>query len=164
VIVDEMDPDDGFAGTTTKINLFSVWRRSSRVSIDYGHAASVGGCHHGHRPTSQRISSDQQSDSRTILGEQGAEQLLGMGDMLCMAGGSKIMRVHGPFCSDESRGVTYLKAYGPPENTLSSWSKGQRMIIPTASTRSLVTGNYTDGEDALYDTTGRNRCQRSQNV
>ena len=40
-------------------------------------------------------------DSRTILGEQGAEQLLGQGDMLYMAGGAKITRVHGPFVSDE---------------------------------------------------------------
>ena len=40
-------------------------------------------------------------DSRTILGEQGAEQLLGQGDMLYMAGGGRITRVHGPFVSDE---------------------------------------------------------------
>ena len=39
-------------------------------------------------------------DSRTILGTQGAEQLLGQGDMLYMAGGSKLFRVHGAFCSD----------------------------------------------------------------
>jgi len=39
-------------------------------------------------------------DSRTILGEQGAEQLLGQGDMLYMAGGGRILRVHGPFVSD----------------------------------------------------------------
>ena len=39
--------------------------------------------------------------SRTILGEQGAEQLLGQGDMLYMAGGGRISRVHGPFCTDE---------------------------------------------------------------
>lgn len=39
-------------------------------------------------------------DSRTILGSQGAEQLLGQGDMIYMSGGSKMMRVHGPFCSD----------------------------------------------------------------
>ncbi len=39
-------------------------------------------------------------DSRTILGTQGAEQLLGQGDMIYMAGGSKLMRAHGPFCSD----------------------------------------------------------------
>jgi len=40
-------------------------------------------------------------DSRTILGEQGAEQLLGQGDMLYMAGGGRVMRVHGPFVSDD---------------------------------------------------------------
>jgi S-DNA-T family DNA segregation ATPase FtsK/SpoIIIE len=39
-------------------------------------------------------------DSRTILGAQGAEQLLGQGDMIYMSGGSKMTRVHGPFCSD----------------------------------------------------------------
>ncbi|WP_134679611.1 DNA translocase FtsK [Paracoccus ravus] len=55
-------------------------------------------------------------DSRTILGEQGAEQLLGMGDMLYMAGGSKITRVHGPFVSDEEveEVVNHLKSFGPP--------------------------------------------------
>src|SRR6202000_2570546 len=40
-------------------------------------------------------------DSRTILGEMGAEQLLGQGDMLYMAGGGRISRVHGPFVSDQ---------------------------------------------------------------
>jgi S-DNA-T family DNA segregation ATPase FtsK/SpoIIIE len=55
-------------------------------------------------------------DSRTILGEQGAEQLLGMGDMLYMAGGAKITRIHGPFVSDEEveEIVNHLKSYGPP--------------------------------------------------
>jgi S-DNA-T family DNA segregation ATPase FtsK/SpoIIIE len=56
-------------------------------------------------------------DSRTILGEQGAEQLLGMGDMLYMAGGAKITRIHGPFVSDEEveEIVAHLKSFGPPE-------------------------------------------------
>ena len=56
-------------------------------------------------------------DSRTILGEQGAEQLLGQGDMLCMAGGGRISRVHGPFVSDAEveRVVNFLKAQGNPE-------------------------------------------------
>ena len=56
-------------------------------------------------------------DSRTILGEQGAEQLLGMGDMLYMAGGSRITRVHGPFVSDEEveEVVNHLKSFGPPQ-------------------------------------------------
>ncbi|TIS81469.1 MAG: DNA translocase FtsK, partial [Mesorhizobium sp.] len=56
-------------------------------------------------------------DSRTILGEQGAEQLLGMGDMLYMAGGGRIQRVHGPFVSDDEveRIVGHLKLQGVPE-------------------------------------------------
>ncbi|MHC1550993.1 DNA translocase FtsK [Phyllobacterium sp. K27] len=55
-------------------------------------------------------------DSRTILGEQGAEQLLGQGDMLHMIGGGRIARVHGPFVSDEEveQVVTHLKAQGQP--------------------------------------------------
>ncbi|NGN42031.1 DNA translocase FtsK [Mesorhizobium sp. CGMCC 1.15528] len=56
-------------------------------------------------------------DSRTILGEQGAEQLLGMGDMLYMAGGGRIQRVHGPFVSDDEveKIVGHLKLQGVPE-------------------------------------------------
>jgi S-DNA-T family DNA segregation ATPase FtsK/SpoIIIE len=56
-------------------------------------------------------------DSRTILGEQGAEQLLGQGDMLYMAGGGRISRVHGPFVSDEEveKVVRHLKTQGVPE-------------------------------------------------
>jgi len=56
-------------------------------------------------------------DSRTILGEQGAEQLLGQGDMLYMAGGGRISRVHGPFCSDEEveKIVNHLKSQGTPQ-------------------------------------------------
>jgi DNA segregation ATPase FtsK/SpoIIIE, S-DNA-T family len=56
-------------------------------------------------------------DSRTILGEQGAEQLLGMGDMLYMAGGGRIQRVHGPFVSDNEVEdiVAYLKTQGAPD-------------------------------------------------
>ncbi|MFC3053653.1 FtsK/SpoIIIE family DNA translocase [Kordiimonas pumila] len=56
-------------------------------------------------------------DSRTILGEQGAEQLLGMGDMLFMAGGGRITRVHGAFVSDTEveTVVRHLKRNGAPE-------------------------------------------------
>jgi len=56
-------------------------------------------------------------DSRTILGEQGAEQLLGQGDMLYMAAGGRVTRVHGPFVSDEEveAVVGWLKARGEPE-------------------------------------------------
>src|SRR3954471_5412141 len=56
-------------------------------------------------------------DSRTILGEQGAEQLLGKGDMLYMPGGKQIIRVHGPFVSDEEvRSVAeHWRKQGSPE-------------------------------------------------
>jgi S-DNA-T family DNA segregation ATPase FtsK/SpoIIIE len=56
-------------------------------------------------------------DSRTILGEMGAEQLLGQGDMLYMAGGGRISRVHGPFVSDEEveKVVRHLKAQQMPQ-------------------------------------------------
>ncbi|MDU8943800.1 DNA translocase FtsK [Ovoidimarina sediminis] len=91
-------------------------------------------------------------DSRTILGEQGAEQLLGMGDMLYMAGGAKITRVHGPFVSDEEveEIVNHLKAYGPPEYV------GGVVEGPDEEKESdidlvLGLGGNTDGEDALYD-------------
>ncbi|AGA65158.1 Cell division protein FtsK [Liberibacter crescens BT-1] len=56
-------------------------------------------------------------DSRTILGEHGAEQLLGQGDMLYMSGGGRIQRVHGPFVSDSEveKVVQYIKSQGSPE-------------------------------------------------
>jgi S-DNA-T family DNA segregation ATPase FtsK/SpoIIIE len=56
-------------------------------------------------------------DSRTILGEQGAEQLLGNGDMLYMAGGGRIRRLHGPFVSDHEveAVVQHLKSQGAPD-------------------------------------------------
>ena len=93
-------------------------------------------------------------DSRTILGEMGAEQLLGMGDMLYMAGGGKITRCHGPFVSDEEveEVVNNLKAYGPPEyvnSVLSGPSEEKADSIDAVL--GLNTGGNTDGEDALYD-------------
>ena len=56
-------------------------------------------------------------DSRTILGEQGAEQLLGQGDQLYMAGGGRITRLHGPFVSDgEVEAVAkFLRGQGQPQ-------------------------------------------------
>lgn len=56
-------------------------------------------------------------DSRTILGQQGAEQLLGRGDLLYMPGASRITRVHGPFVSDEEveKVVSHLKSMGKPQ-------------------------------------------------
>ncbi len=56
-------------------------------------------------------------DSRTILGEQGAEQLLGQGDMLYMSGAGRILRVHGPFVKDSEveRIVNFIKEQGEPD-------------------------------------------------
>ena len=56
-------------------------------------------------------------DSRTVLGEQGGEQLLGMGDMLYMAGGGRLQRVHGPFVSDAEveKVVKFLKKQARPD-------------------------------------------------
>jgi S-DNA-T family DNA segregation ATPase FtsK/SpoIIIE len=56
-------------------------------------------------------------DSRTILGEQGAEQLLGQGDMLYMAGGGRITRLHGPFVSDDEveQVAKFLREQGAPQ-------------------------------------------------
>jgi S-DNA-T family DNA segregation ATPase FtsK/SpoIIIE len=92
-------------------------------------------------------------DSRTILGEMGAEQLLGMGDMLYMAGGGKVTRVHGPFCSDEEVEdvVNHLKTFGPPDylsGVLEGPSEGAESDIDAV----LGLGGNTDSEDALYDT------------
>ncbi|MGR3455774.1 DNA translocase FtsK [Pseudooceanicola sp.] len=93
-------------------------------------------------------------DSRTILGEMGAEQLLGQGDMLYMAGGAKITRCHGPFVSDEEveEIVNHLKAYGPPEyvgGVIEGPADDRESDIDAVL--GLSTGGNTDGEDALYD-------------
>ncbi len=90
-------------------------------------------------------------DSRTILGEMGAEQLLGMGDMLYMAGGSRITRVHGPFVADEEveEIVNHLKSFGPPEY-MSGVVEGPD--DDKEADIDLVLGLGGDGsEDALYD-------------
>ncbi|TCO69633.1 DNA translocase FtsK [Rhodovulum euryhalinum] len=91
-------------------------------------------------------------DSRTILGEQGAEQLLGMGDMLYMAGGGRISRVHGPFVSDEEveEIVTYLKGFGPPDY-VGSVVEGPDEDREGDIDLVLGLGGNTDGDDALYD-------------
>jgi len=78
-------------------------------------------------------------DSRTILGEMGAEQLLGQGDMLYMAGGGRISRVHGPFVSDEEveKVVRHLKSQGSPEYL-----------------EAVTAEEPTDEDGAVFDSTG----------
>ncbi len=92
-------------------------------------------------------------DSRTILGEMGAEQLLGMGDMLYMAGGGKITRCHGPFVSDEEveEIVNHLKAFGPPEYVGGVQDGPEEEKASNIDAVLGLTGGNTDGEDALYD-------------
>ena len=85
-------------------------------------------------------------DSRTILGEQGAEQLLGMGDMLYMASGSKITRVHGPFVADdEVREVAaYLRKQAKPVYVEDvTVSEDDEMML-------ALGGGGGDGMDDLY--------------
>jgi len=91
-------------------------------------------------------------DSRTILGEMGAEQLLGMGDMLYMAGGGKITRIHAPFVSDEEVEliVNHLKKFGPPEY-VSGVVKGPDDENASNLDSILGLGGNTDKESALYD-------------
>jgi S-DNA-T family DNA segregation ATPase FtsK/SpoIIIE len=89
-------------------------------------------------------------DSRTILGEQGAEQLLGMGDMLYMGNGAKITRIHGPFVSDEEveEIVNHLKSFGPPvymSGVVESVDDERDNEID------MVLGLNSEGDDTLYD-------------
>ena len=91
-------------------------------------------------------------DSRTILGEMGAEQLLGMGDMLYMAAGGKVTRVHGPFVSDEEVEdiVKFLKAQGEP-TYVSGVVEGPVGEAEANVDALLGLGGNTNGENALYD-------------
>jgi S-DNA-T family DNA segregation ATPase FtsK/SpoIIIE len=90
-------------------------------------------------------------DSRTILGEQGAEQLLGQGDMLYMAGGGRIRRVHGPFVSDAEveEVVSFLKRQAQPEYLEAVTQGGED---DEAEDPFAVSGFGDEGSgDALYD-------------
>ncbi|RMH48075.1 MAG: DNA translocase FtsK, partial [Alphaproteobacteria bacterium] len=91
-------------------------------------------------------------DSRTILGEQGAEQLLGQGDMLYMAGGSRITRIHAPFCSDEEveKVVAHLKLTGAPDY-VTGVLEGPDEETESEIDMVLGLGGNTGSEDALYD-------------
>jgi S-DNA-T family DNA segregation ATPase FtsK/SpoIIIE len=91
-------------------------------------------------------------DSRTILGEQGAEQLLGMGDMLYMAAGGRVTRVHGPFVSDEEveEVVRHLKTLGTPEY-VNSVTEGSDEETQALIDEKLGLGRPGDDADTLYD-------------
>jgi S-DNA-T family DNA segregation ATPase FtsK/SpoIIIE len=89
-------------------------------------------------------------DSRTILGEQGAEQLLGQGDLLYMQGGGRITRVHGPFVSDSEveAVVAFLRAQGEPAYVDEVTEPVDEESGPAMP--GMIGGNTT-GENALYD-------------
>jgi len=89
-------------------------------------------------------------DSRTILGEQGAEQLLGMGDMLYMFGGSKLTRVHGAFVDDKEvqAVVKYLKKQGAPEYVESIFEASEG---DAGNYGGDYSGEGDSGKDELYD-------------
>ena len=89
-------------------------------------------------------------DSRTILGEQGAEQLLGKGDMLYMAGGGRIIRVHGPFVEDsEVEKITrFLSNQSQPEYDDSITVEPEEQDKMTGSNLTL---NQNVTEDLVYD-------------
>jgi S-DNA-T family DNA segregation ATPase FtsK/SpoIIIE len=91
-------------------------------------------------------------DSRTILGEQGAEQLLGQGDMLYMAGGGRIRRVHGPFVSDEEveEVVQHLKAMGRPDY-VGAVTEGADEEAQALVDLKLGLAQPGDSDDELYD-------------
>jgi S-DNA-T family DNA segregation ATPase FtsK/SpoIIIE len=91
-------------------------------------------------------------DSRTILGEMGAEQLLGQGDMLYMAGGGRITRVHGPFVSDEEveEVVRHLKTLGAPDYD-AGVIDGPEAEEESEIDLVLGLGGNTAGDDLLYD-------------
>lgn len=84
-------------------------------------------------------------DSRTILGEQGAEQLLGQGDMLYMAGAGRLLRVHGPFVKDTEveHIVQFLKTQGEP-NYIDSVTEDDGDLT------SMTAAGGSDSGDILY--------------
>ena len=87
-------------------------------------------------------------DSRTILGEQGAEQLLGRGDMLYMAGGGKVTRVHGPFVEDDEveKITKFLSDQSNPDYDESITEEPENI-----SSGELDNFNNKNARDELYD-------------
>jgi S-DNA-T family DNA segregation ATPase FtsK/SpoIIIE len=89
-------------------------------------------------------------DSRTILGETGAEQLLGQGDMLYMANGGRITRIHGPFISDREVEsiVKFLKSQGEPAYLQEVTESDEDGALDGDG--AMGGGNSSSGDD-LYD-------------
>ncbi|OYU47999.1 MAG: cell division protein FtsK [Rhizobiales bacterium PAR1] len=94
-------------------------------------------------------------DSRTILGEMGAEQLLGQGDMLYMAGGGRISRVHGPFVADGEveKVVAHLKTQGHPDyvEAVTAEADGDEAAAAGDDSPVFDKGEFGDESADLYD-------------
>ncbi len=104
-------------------------------------------------PTRISFSVTSKIDSRTILGEQGAEQLLGKGDMLYMPGGKQIARVHGPFVSDdEVRAVAdHWRGQGTPDYVMA--------VTEEPEDGGWLMDGAPDGEDSAEDQLYRKAVQ-----
>jgi len=123
VVVDEMADLMLVAGKEIEVAIQSLAQRARAAGIHLIIATQrpsvdvITGTIKANLPTRISFQVTSKIDSRTILGEQGAEQLLGMGDMLYMAGGGQITRVHGPFVSDQEveTVVNFLRSQGTPD-------------------------------------------------
>jgi S-DNA-T family DNA segregation ATPase FtsK/SpoIIIE len=103
-------------------------------------------------PTRISFAVSSKIDSRTILGESGAEQLLGQGDMLYMASGGRIIRVHGPFVRDDEveQVVAFLKKQGEP-SYIEAITEEEMEFSETEGSDSAFGGGDDGGGNDLYD-------------
>ena len=123
VVVDEMADLMLVAGKDIEVAIQSLAQKARAAGIHLIIATQrpsvdvITGTIKANLPTRISFQVTSKIDSRTILGEQGAEQLLGMGDMLYMAGGGQVTRVHGPFVSDEEveEVADFLRSQGEPD-------------------------------------------------
>ena len=120
---------------------------TQRPSVDV-----ITGTNKANYPTRNSFQVISKFDSRTILGEQGAEQLLGQGDLLHMQGGGRIARVHGPFVEDREveEIVAFLRAQGDPAyiEEVTEGDDGE-----DAGANPMLSGIAAagDGEKSLFD-------------
>ena len=122
VVVDEMADLMLVAGKEIEIAVQSLAQKARAAGIHLIIATQrpsvdvITGTIKANLPTRISFQVTSKIDSRTILGEQGAEQLLGQGDMLYMAGGGQINRVHGPFVGEREVAdvASFLRQQGEP--------------------------------------------------
>ncbi|HHZ68137.1 MAG TPA: DNA translocase FtsK [Alphaproteobacteria bacterium] len=122
IVVDEMADLMLVAGKDIELAIQSLAQRARAAGIHLIIATQrpsvdvITGTIKANLPTRISFQVTSKIDSRTILGEQGAEQLLSMGDMLYMAGGGQISRVHGPFVSEQEveKVAVFLRTQGTP--------------------------------------------------